>query len=57
MVDFGLNLPIVGADEIVEQRTQIVVDGFVSGFSLPTVKLVYLTGVNYLISAHNVKKN
>ncbi|MCI1525409.1 MAG: transcription-repair coupling factor, partial [Lactobacillus crispatus] len=43
MVDFGLNLPIVGADEIVEQRTQIVVDGFVSGFSLPTVKLVYLT--------------
>lgn len=43
MVDFGLNLPIVGEDELVEGRAQIVVGGYASGFSLPTVKLVYLT--------------
>ncbi|MGN1284810.1 MAG: CarD family transcriptional regulator, partial [Candidatus Limosilactobacillus intestinavium] len=43
MVDFGLNLPIVSEDELVEGRAQIVVGGFASGFSLPTVNLVYLT--------------
>lgn len=43
MVDFGLNLPIVGEDELVEGRAQIMVGGYASGFSLPTVKLVYLT--------------
>ena len=43
MADFGLNLPIVGEDELVEGRAQIMVGGYASGFSLPTVKLVYLT--------------
>lgn len=43
MVDFGLNLPIVGEDEIVEGKTQIVAGGYTSGFTLPTVNLVYLT--------------
>ncbi len=43
MVDFGLNLPIVGEDEITEGKSQIVVAGYTSGFSLPSVKLVYLT--------------
>lgn len=43
MVDFGLSLPIVGEDEIIEGQCQIVVAGYTSGFTLPTVKLVYLT--------------
>lgn len=43
MVDFGLNLPIVSRNEIVEKRAQIVVTGFTSGFTLPSVNLVYLT--------------
>lgn len=43
MVDFGLNLPIVAEDEIAEGKSQIIVAGYTSGFSLPSVKLVYLT--------------
>ena len=43
MVDFGLNLPIVDKNEISEGKSQIVVAGYTSGFSLPSVKLVYLT--------------
>ncbi len=43
MVDFGLSLPIVGEDEIIVGQCQIVVAGYTSGFTLPTVKLVYLT--------------
>lgn len=43
MIDFGLSLPIVGEDEIIEGQCQIVVAGYTSGFTLPTVKLVYLT--------------
>lgn len=43
MLDFDLNVPIVKNDELLEGRTQITVDGYVSGFSLPEVDLVYLT--------------
>lgn len=43
MLDFDMNVPIVENNELLEARTQITVDGYVSGFSLPEINLVYLT--------------
>ncbi|RHW50703.1 transcription-repair coupling factor [Lactobacillus bombicola] len=43
LAEFGLNVPIVEADQLIEQQTQIIVGSFMRGFSLPNSKLVYLT--------------
>ncbi|MBP2057283.1 transcription-repair coupling factor (superfamily II helicase) [Lactobacillus colini] len=43
LTDYGMDIPIVAKDNIVTARTQIVVDNFSTGFSLPSVNLVYLT--------------
>ncbi|RMC40120.1 transcription-repair coupling factor [Lactobacillus sp. ESL0233] len=43
LAEFGVNVPIVEADQLIEQQTQIIVGSFMRGFSLPNSKLVYLT--------------
>ena len=43
MLDFDLDIPVVHEDELSEKKAQIIVDGFASGFTLPSVNLVYLT--------------
>lgn len=43
LVDYGLDVPIFARDEIHEKQTQIIVDSFSNGFTLPTVDLIYLT--------------
>ncbi len=43
MAEFGLDVPIVAEDDLVEQQTQITVGAFTSGFTLPNNNLVYLT--------------
>ena len=42
-VDYGLDIPIVSADQIQEGRTQIIIGDFQTGFNLPTVNLIYIT--------------
>lgn len=41
--DFGLDIPIVNKDDLIEKRTQIVVGEFSEGFNLPNINLIYLT--------------
>lgn len=41
--DFGLDIPIVANDDLLEKGTQITVDGFSQGFNIPGADLVYLT--------------
>lgn len=41
--DFEIDAPVVKNDEIVQGRAQVVVGGFSTGFTLPSVDLVYLT--------------
>lgn len=43
LADYGIDLPIVGADEILQQKSQIIYGDIASGFILPEIKLVYLT--------------
>jgi len=43
MIEFGMSIPIVAKDDLVEGQTQIIVDSFASGFTLPKNNLVYLT--------------
>ncbi|RVU70704.1 transcription-repair coupling factor [Lactobacillus xujianguonis] len=43
LADFDLEVPVVEPDNLLEKRTQIVVGGYVTGFTLPSVNLVYLT--------------
>lgn len=43
LTEFGLDIPIVDSNHLVEQQCQIVVDYFTTGFSLPNNNLVYLT--------------
>ena len=43
MAEFGMDVPIVKSNDLVEKQTQIVVGGFASGFTLPNNNLVYLT--------------
>lgn len=43
MRDFDLDIPVVHEDELSEKKAQIIVGGFASGFTLPSVNLVYLT--------------
>ncbi len=43
MIDFGLDLPVVNTDDLIEKRAQITVADYASGFDLPDVDLIYLT--------------
>ena len=43
MAEFGMDVPIVQSNNLVENQTQIKVGGFASGFSFPNNNLVYLT--------------
>lgn len=43
MTDFGLNIPVVSQNDLVENRSQIIIAGYTSGFNLPSVDLIYLT--------------
>lgn len=43
MADFDMHLPVVDNDDLREKQTQITVDGYVSGFTLPDSNLIYLT--------------
>lgn len=43
MLEFGLDLPEVGPQDLIAGRRQIMVGGYTSGFILPTSNLVYLT--------------
>ncbi|WEV70602.1 transcription-repair coupling factor [Lactobacillus sp. ESL0785] len=43
MAEFGLDVPVVPTEDLVEKQTQIIVGGFASGFTLPNSNLVYLT--------------
>ncbi len=43
MADFGIDMPVVKADDLLAKRAQIVIGGFVSGFILPNSNLIYLT--------------
>ncbi|WP_294760122.1 transcription-repair coupling factor [uncultured Lactobacillus sp.] len=43
MAEFGMDVPVVQSNDLMENQTQICVGGFASGFSLPNNNLVYLT--------------
>ncbi|MBA1392898.1 DEAD/DEAH box helicase, partial [Lactobacillus sp. XV13L] len=43
LADFGMDVPVVSADDLIEGHVQITVNGFASGFTLPVSDLVYLT--------------
>ncbi|KJY54618.1 Transcriptional repair coupling factor [Lactobacillus kullabergensis] len=43
MAEFGMDVPVVQSNDLIENQTQITVGGFTSGFSLPNNNLVYLT--------------
>ena len=43
MAEFGMDVPVVQSNDLMENQTQINVGGFTSGFSLPNNNLVYLT--------------
>lgn len=43
MTEFGMNIPVVKSDKLIEQQTQIIVGSFTNGFTLPNNNLVYLT--------------
>lgn len=43
MTDFGIDMPIVSQDELMQQQSQIVVGGYSSGFVLPKLGIIYLT--------------
>ena len=43
MAEFGMDVPVVQSNDLIENQTQICVGGFASGFSLPNNNLVYLT--------------
>ncbi|WP_297816065.1 transcription-repair coupling factor [uncultured Lactobacillus sp.] len=43
LVDYGIDVPVVSDDQIQEGQTQIIIGDFQTGFSLPTVDLIYIT--------------
>lgn len=43
LADYGLDIPIIDKENIALANTQIIVDNYTNGFSLPSVNLVYLT--------------
>ena len=43
MAEFGMDVPVVQSNDLIENQTQITIGGFTSGFSLPNNNLVYLT--------------
>lgn len=42
-VDFGLDIPLVKSDDLLEKRIQITIGGFSQGFNIPNANLIYLT--------------
>lgn len=43
LVDYGVDIPIVKSDQIIENKSQITVGDFAHGFAIPSLDLVYLT--------------
>ena len=56
LTDYGLDIPIVSPENIVEGRTQIIVGNYTNGFTLPSVNLVYLTERELFNQKKRVKK-
>lgn len=43
LVDYGVDIPVVKADQLLLNKAQITVGNFAHGFALPSLDLVYLT--------------
>ena len=43
LVDYGVDIPVVKADQLLSNKAQITVGNFAHGFALPSLDLVYLT--------------
>lgn len=43
LAEFGMDIPVVDSNNLIEHQSQIVVNYFANGFSLPNNNLVYLT--------------